>query len=120
MSTSRSLLALALLAAVGATTACLDDSVTGTRPLGFTISASPTSVPVGDTVHFDVTGQGTNVVAIIVAFGDGAEDTLTYPGALEVVDITEHAYDAPGSYEAVGTIVASNGQLSDEVVVTVH
>lgn len=120
MSASRSLLTLALLAAVGATAACIDDSVTGTRALGVTISASPTSVPVGDTVQFDVTGQGTNVVAIIVAFGDGAADTLTYPAAVEVIDITKHAYDAPGSYEAVGTVLASNGQLSDEVVVTVN
>lgn len=119
MSASRSLLAIALSAALVAAAACLD-SVTATRPLGVTISASPTSVLVGDTVQFDVTGQGTNVVAIIVAFGDGAADTLTYPAAVEVIDITKHAYDAPGSYEAVGTVLASNGQLSDQVVVTVN
>lgn len=119
MSATRPLLAIALSAALVAAAACLD-SATGTRPLGVTISASPTSVLVGDTVQFDVTGQGTNVVAIIVAFGDGAADTLTYPAAVEVIDITKHAYDTPGSYEAVGTVLASNGQLSDQVVVTVN
>lgn len=101
-------------------TACIDQDITGSRPLAMTISADPATAAVGEDVTFEFVGEGTNVAAVIVAFGDGQADTLTYPAVVEVADFTVHSYDAPGNYTAVGTVVAMNGRLSDEVMVTVN
>lgn len=120
MSASRSFLALALLAAVGAATACLDDSVTGTRPLVFSMSADPVTAEIAEPVTFTFTAEGTNIVAVVVDFGDGMADTLTNPPAVMVTDFTVHSYEEAGLYTAVGKVVAQNGTLSDEVEVTVN
>ncbi len=108
-------LCLALLPAA----ACLDEDITGTRALAITITADPTAAAVGDDVRFEFVGEGTNIAAVVVGFGDGQADTLTYPAVVEVADFTVHSYDAPGTYTAIATVVAVNGRLSDEVVVTV-
>lgn len=112
----------ALVVLVGSMTAaaCLDESVTGTRALSFALEANATDVAVGATVRFTFTGEGTNVTAVVVEFGDGVADTLTYPPAVSVGDFTEHSYEAAGTYTATGTIIAQNGRLSDEVAVTVN
>lgn len=110
----------ALLACVVSASACLDDSVTGTRALAFSISAEPTTAAVDEEVTFSFTGEGTNITAVIVSFGDGTADTLTYGAAVMVTDFTVHSYAAPGIYTAQGTIVAGNGTLSDEAAVTVN
>lgn len=117
---SRPSRALLLLAGLAAATACLDESVTGTRAVSFSMSATPTTATVGEQVTFDVNGQGTAVVAIVVDFGDGVADTLTYPAAVEVIDHTFHSYEAAGSYTAVGKLIASNGTRTAEVAVTVN
>lgn len=110
----------ALLACLVCGSACLDDSITGARPLAFSISADPSTVIVDEEVTFRFTGEGTNVTAVIVAFGDGTADTLTYSAAVMVTDFTVHSYADAGSYAAEGTIVAGNGRRSDDVVVTVN
>lgn len=120
MAVYRPLRLLAFLTGLLSTAACLDDSVTGTRPLAFSISAEPTTAAVDEEVTFSFTGEGTNITAVIVAFGDGTADTLTYGAAVMVTDFTVHSYAAPGIYTVQGTIVAGNGRLSDESAVTVN
>lgn len=120
MRTPSTLRALILLAGLVSAASCLNESVTGVRALSFSMTADPTTVAVGEEVTFRIEGTGTNIVAAIVDFGDGTADTLTYPAAVAVVDQTLHAYDEVGAYTAVGTLVAQNGDDSDEVAVTVN
>lgn len=112
---------LALITVVGLPlVACLDDSITGSRAISITLEVEPATTPVDESVTFTFVATGTDIAAVLVDFGDGTADTLTYPNPVEVADERSHTYTAPGSYTAVGTVVTPSGRGTDEVVVTVN
>ena len=88
VSPSTPTLFIALLIAVSG---CLDDSITGTRPLTFSFSASPTTASVGQTITFSYEGTGTLIQGVIVEYGDGAIDSVFTPGSvIEVGGVLDH------------------------------
>ena len=113
---SVTLLAITLLG----TLACLDDSITGTRELSFSMTIDLTTPTTGQdiTVSFDATGTGLSSVAI--DFGDGVVETKTYVGPIEVGGQATHAYGSTGVFIVRGEAVANAGVASDEITVTVN
>lgn len=110
-----------VLATVLLAASCLDDSITGSRPLAISLDADPTTVAVSEPVTLSFLATGSDIVAVVLDFGDGAADTLTYAQPpVEVEDQRVHGYDAPGSYTAEGTVIAAQGRTTDEVVITVN
>lgn len=112
--------ALLLMAAVSSLSSCLDDSITGTREISISLVADPATVAPDEPVTFSFEATGRDIGAVLVDYGDGTADTLSFPNPIEVADQLVHSYDSPGSYTAVGTVVAVGGRNSDEVVVTVN
>ncbi len=112
---------LALLLAA-ATTACLDDSITGTRPLSFSLEVDRSTAEVGDSVVFTYDATGTSIFAVILNYGDGMVDTLR-TGSTNQVERREsvgYAYETAGSYEVVGRVVTSIGETGDTVEVVIN
>ncbi|MEX0837077.1 MAG: hypothetical protein WD101_02005 [Gemmatimonadota bacterium] len=109
-----------LLAA--ATTACLDDSITGTRPLSFSLEVDRSTAEVGDSVVFTYDATGTSIFAVILAYGDGVVDTLP-TGSSNQVERREsvgYAYETAGSYEVIGRVITSIGETADSVDVVIN
>lgn len=111
---------LAVLAAALVGAACLDDDITGTRTLSFSLSANPTTATVGQSITFTYNATGTGISAIVVDYGDGGLDTLTFSGPLEVAGTLNHAYQAAASYVATGQVIAVAGVASETVTITVN
>lgn len=133
----------ALVVLVVATSACLDDSITGVRELSIVLVASRTSVSAGDSVRFEYLAQGTGLVSVHFAYGDGGADTVPFSGGFEVPDYGEpedhantdtvfyagplevagaltHAFHSSGTFPVIGHAVGATGVVSDTVRVTVN
>lgn len=108
-----------LLAA--ATTACLDDSITGTRPLTFSLSVNSSTAEVGDTLTFSYEATGTGIFGVILTWGDGAVDTIQAesPNQVERREQVPYAYEMPGSFQVIGQVVTSVGTRGDTVQVEI-
>lgn len=112
--------ALLLVAGTGAV-ACLDDSITGTRPLSLTISANPQVALVDEVVTVSYEVAGTGLLGVILDWGDGVVDSLTFNGlAVEATGFFEHAYPVAGSFDIVGTAEAQNGTVSASTAVQIN
>lgn len=110
-----------LLITTAATAACLDDSITGTRPLSFSLSVSPGTALVGDSVDFEYEATGTAIRGVVLAYGDGVADTIFAETSNEVerAGVLRYAYDAAGTFEVVGSVVTSIGTRADTVQVEI-
>ena len=88
-----------VIAAVAIGAGCLDDSITGTRPLDVSVSVSPTSAAIGETVTARFNATGTGLQGVILDWGDGVLDSLVLSGvAVEAGQDVGHAYTIAGSY----------------------
>ena len=105
---------------LGTITACLDNSVTGTRPLSFDITADVTAPTVGQDVTFSFAATGTSLRLVSIDFGDGAADTTTYVGPIEVTGQAIHAFASMGVFVVRGEAFAAQGSTSDEITITVN
>ena len=109
---------IALLLAVSG---CLDDSITGTRPLTFSFSASPTTTSVGQTITFSYEGTGTLIQGVIVDYGDGVIDSVFTPGSVvEVSGALDHEYEATGTFQALGRLETVETFLSETVTIQIN
>lgn len=109
-----------LLAA--STTACLDDSITGTRPLTFSLEVDRSSALVGDSLVFTYNATGTSIFAVIMNYGDGVIDTLR-TGSTNQVERREsvgYAYETAGAYEVIGRVLTGIGERADTVDVQIN
>lgn len=114
-------LTLAAVALVGATAACLDDSITGTRPLGFTLSSDLSTVAIGEDITFSYAAQGTGLRVVRLDFGDGVVDsTIFQPSTLEATKQIVHSYTGGGAFMVRGMAEASEGTARDSVLITVN
>lgn len=116
----RMLQAGTLLLLVAAVTACLDDSITGTRPLSITITASPTTTTVGSAVDFEFLAQGRGLSLITLAYGDGVLDSVTFSGPVEAGGDLVHTYNAAGMFTVVGEATGIEGVTADTLTITVN
>lgn len=110
-----------LAAVVLVTAGCLDNSITGVRPLTLTLTVEPATAAVGDSITFRYTATGTDLSSIAMDYGDG--ETGSAPslgaGAVGMTGFLKHAYAAAGSYVATGTAYDNTGALSREVTVQI-
>ena len=112
---------LAGLLAVGTVAAgCLDDSITGTRPVTISIAAPSETAAVGQPITVTYSATGTGLIEVIVAWGDGAMSMVALGGLpVEAAGSVEHTYSDPGSYAIKGTASAQNGTASSEITVEI-
>jgi hypothetical protein len=111
-----------LIAALATTTAaCLDDSITGTRPLDFSLTTETASAPVGSDVTFRYDAQGTGLSLVRFDFGDGLADSVAFPGAaVEGEGTIVHAFGLAGTYTVRGQALTFIGTATDSVTVTIN
>ena len=99
---------------------CLDDSITGIRPVTISIAAESETAAVGElvTVNYSVTGTG--LISVNVDWGDGVIDTVLFGGApVEAQGGVEHTYSDAGSYDITGTVNAQNGTASSGIAIQI-
>lgn len=111
----------ALLAVVGiAASACLDDSITGSRTLGVQLTTAATAVETGETLTATVSAMGTGLQGLVVDWGDGVVDSLSLTGLVVTVENDfDHDYSAEGTYSIVATAEDQTGSISDSTTVDV-
>ena len=117
---NRRTVTLTAVALLGVITACLDDSITGTRPLSFDITADVTTTTVGQVVTFSFAATGTGLRLVAIDFGDGVADTTTYSGPIEVGGQAIHAFASMGVFLVRGEALAAAGSASEEITITVN
>lgn len=111
------LVTLGTLVAAG----CLDDSITGTRPLTMAITVEPETASVNEMVTARYQATGTGIYGIIMDWGDGVVDSIQLSGT--VVDAAgpiEHEYLVAGEYQVHGRVEAQNGNLTSTVPVVIN
>ena len=110
--------AILLLACAAAS--CLDDSITGTRALTFSLTSDLTSAIVDQTITFNYAATGTSMVGVIVTYGDGVADSVFTPG---------NVVEASGEFTHVWTAVEATscrrvrtlfGIETDEITITIN
>lgn len=117
---SRRFACLLLLPAMLVISSCFDESITGTRPLSFALSVTPETTTVDASVNVDFTATGVQIRLVVIDYGDGVADTLSYVGPVELSDRTSHAYTATGVYTVSGLLVSGSGNRTAEAQVTVN
>jgi PKD repeat protein len=119
---TRPVTAFAVILLAGTAAACLDESITGTRPLSFSFDPITGSPAVGDSVGFSYDATGTGIFGVILDFGDGAVDTVENQSSsvVSMQGTINHAYTDAGTYEVTGRVEAPGGVRADtlEVVIT--
>lgn len=104
-----------------AVSACLDDSITGTRQLTIDITVDPTTAAVDEVVTVRYVVSGTGLAGVIMDWGDGTVDSVPFVGsAVEAEGPVDHQYSTPGTYDIEGTVEGVDGALSDEASVVVN
>lgn len=100
--------------------ACASDSIEP-LPLSISVTATPATAAVGDSVTFVASSQGTSLVAVTADFGDGATDGFQIPFGRTARNTFKHAYSTAGSYTATFTIVqADSATKSATASVQIH
>jgi hypothetical protein len=90
-------------------------------PLALSVTSSPASPAVGDSVTFVANAQGNGVIAMDVDYGDGGVESVQVPFARTVRNTFKHAYAAPGSYTAAFSVVqADSATKFATVTVQIH
>ena len=103
-------------------TGCLDDSITGARPLTLTLTVEPATAVVGDSITFRYAATGTDLFSIVLDYGDGEIGSAPLLGGLTAVELTgslKHAYAEAANYVATGTASDITGMLSRQVTVQI-
>jgi hypothetical protein len=92
-----------LCLAFGVLGACSAETL-APRPLGIEIEASRITAAPGDSISFQVTAQGGQLVGIATSYGDGTEDQIGTSGARTARVTFRHAFALPGTYEVRATV----------------
>ena len=114
---------LCVLAATvaAATVACLDDSITGTRPLDFSLTADVATATVGQDVTFLYDAQGTGLRLVRIDWGDGMADSATFSAAtVEGAGDFMHSFGLAGTFIVRGEAVTFIGTARDSVTITIN
>lgn len=99
---------------------CLDDSITGTRPVSLIILVDVQSAAVGESVTVAYDAAGTGIASVVVDWGDGESTPIEFQNRpVEATGAVEHAYLEAGSYTITGTVNASNGVVTSEATVEI-
>lgn len=90
------------------------------KPLSIDFNVDRPTASVGDSITFEVVGTGQLLSAIVIEFGEeDADDHQFDATGQSATTSTRHAYESPGTYQAVGIVFDSSGQLSDTIDVVI-
>lgn len=110
----RAAIAAVLLCACGGNTL-------GPLALSISLTTTPASPAVGDTVTFVANMQGVGVTAIDVDYGDGTPDGAAIPFARTARNTFKHVYHTAGTFSAAFTVTqADSTAKSATSTVQVH
>jgi PKD repeat protein len=113
-------LSLAAIIAAVVLSACGGGSVSP-LPIAISVTTSPASPAVGDSVTFVANAQGSGVTAMDADYGDGKVEAVQVPFARTVRNTFKHAYSAAGTYTAAFSVTqADNTTKSATATVQVH
>lgn len=113
--------ATVVVAAVAVGAGCLDDSITGTRPLTLDLSVQPSTAAVADTVTATWTATGTGLQGVIVDWGDGRLDSLSLGGlAVEAGQDVDHVYTIGGTYTVTARAEDQTGARTASATVEIN
>ncbi len=117
----RPVTAFAVILAAVTAAACLDNSITGTRPLSFTLTSNVATTTVGDSITFTFVATGTSIFGVVMNYGDGTIDTLATesPSTVEWTQQVRRAFEDTGEFNVVGRLQTGIGSRSDTVAVTI-
>lgn len=117
----RPVTAFAVILASVTAVACLDNSITGTRPLSFTLTSDAATSTVGDSLTFTFAATGTSIFGVVLNYGDGTMDTIPAesPNTVEWTQQVRRAFEVPGEFNVVGRLETGVGSRSDTVAVTI-
>lgn len=105
-----------ILAVAAVATGCLDDSITGERPIAIELDVTPASPQVDENVRATFTATGSGLRGVLVDWGDGVVDSLALSGlVVEAESYMEHAYGAVGEYPVTARV---EDQTSSESATT--
>lgn len=103
------------------TAGCLDDSITGSRPLTMAITVEPETASVNETVVAQYTATGTGIYGIVMDWGDGVVDSIQLSGTVvTAAGPVEHDYLVAGEYQVRGRVEAQNGNLTSSFPVVIN
>jgi hypothetical protein len=87
--------------------------------LSVQIEANTTVVPRGDTVTFEVTAAGNNLVGVVIDYGDSSSDIYATSGALTARVTFKHAYSGAGSFTVRATVTDAVAGVKEATVALV-
>jgi hypothetical protein len=100
--------------------ACGGDSVEPLA-LSITLTATPASAAVGDTVTFVADAQGNALTALSADYGDGTSDGFQIPFARTARNSFKHVYATAGTFTATASVAqADSTTKSATATVQVH
>ena len=102
----------AIAVAISLAAGCLDNSITGVRPLTLTLTVEPAAAAVGDSITFRYAATGTDLFAITLDYGDGQTGSVPAlgAGAVGLTGFLKHAYAEAATYVATGTATDNTGR----------
>ena len=100
--------------------ACSGESL-APLPLDITLEASRVTAAPGDSISFQVSAQGGQLLGISATYGDGTEAHVATSSARTARVTFRHAYSAPGTYQVQATVTdAVAGQKAASVEIRVN
>jgi hypothetical protein len=121
---SASLVATAVLAGAALTAAagCSRTTTDVGEPLSITLTVDRTSGRAGvDAFTYHYEAAGTDLLGVVLDFGDGQVDSLAAQGAARAAATRSHVYASPGTYSAHARAMEAFGSVrADTVVVAVQ
>lgn len=91
------------------------------RPLAITITATPVTAAVDETITFVINAQGGRLLQIDTQYGDGESSTQPTDGATTARVTLTHAYSATGTYLVTARALDGiEGQRDATVQVTIQ
>lgn len=97
---------------------CTDTSTAIGGPLSITLTVDRATGLAGvDAFSFHLEATGTELLGIVLAFGDGQADSVSALGASSVGATRVHVYESPGTFSAVAHATESLGAVKADTVV---
>jgi len=89
--------------------------------LSISVTATPTSAAIGDTVTFIASMQGNNLIAVVGDYGDGTTDGFDIPFGRTARNTFKHVYHTAGTFTATFTAAqADSSARSATAAVQIH
>lgn len=111
--------AVALCVAGVGLVGCSDSSFEVGSELSIELSV-PATAPLSDSVDIEYEARGRSLLGMIVEYGDGTADSVSFVGSQSAGGRVRHKYDAAGDYRISGTVQDGiEGSESAEADVTI-